>query len=126
MRILFVDDNRETCELFQLAFGLEGIVTHVVHDGAQAVEAALESPNLFDAIVLDIEMPVMDGWEALEKIRQHPHGQFVPILMFTGYSGNQYRTRALESGANELVHKPLLPGPLLNTLCKLIEQRDSR
>ena len=121
MHVLFADDNRETRELFQLGFGLEGAIAYMVQDGAEALEAVKTESNLFDAIVLDIEMPVMDGWETLEKIRELPQAQQIPIVMFTGYSLPEYRTRALQSGANKVVYKPLMPHELVTILDELVQ-----
>lgn len=115
MRILFADDAVDTRELFSLVFQMEGIQTHMASDGAEALATVQGSAEPFDAIVLDIEMPHMNGWQALKAIRQLPQGQHVPIVMFTGY-GHETKARALEEGANCLVHKPLLPQEMIRVL----------
>ena len=111
MRILFVDDTPDTRSLFSLVFDMEGHSTRLAADGVEAVEAVKEEP--FDAIVMDVEMSRMNGWEATRRIRQMPHGRDVPILMFTGYSHADDHQKAAAVGANDLVRKPLTPQALL-------------
>jgi CheY-like chemotaxis protein len=117
MRILFVDDAPDTRSLFSMAFRLEGHCTHLAADGVEAVQAIQHEP--FDAIVMDIEMPRMDGWEATRQIRQMPHGRDVPILMFTGYNHEGDHDKAAAAGANGMVRKPLLPQMVLSRLKQL-------
>jgi len=118
MKILFVDDMPDTRMLFSIAFETQGHLTHVAADGLEAVEAVRNEP--FDAIVMDVEMPRMNGWDATRHIRQMPNGQNVPILIFTGYGEDQ--CKALEVGANGLVQKPLVPQELLSHLTKLYSE----
>lgn len=117
MKILFVDDASDTRSLFFVAFKMEGHSTRLAADGVEAVEAVEEEP--FDAIIMDIEMPRMNGWDATHRIRQIPNGRDVPIVMFTGYNNDDDRRRALAAGANDLLHKPLLPHILLNRISQL-------
>lgn len=118
MKILFVDDASDTRMLFSLAFQIEGHQTRLAADGVEAVQAVHDEK--FDGIVMDIEMPRMDGWEATRHIRQTPNGYNVPILMFTGYGNEADRRKAIEAGANELLRKPLLPDVLLSHMKQLI------
>ena len=122
MRILFVDDNHETCSVFQLALRLNDIQALTAHTGAEALTAFKAEPRHFDAIALDIEMPVMNGLDALEAIRRLPEGKDVPIVMFTGYDNPQYIARALKGGANEILLKPAMPSELADILRHLATQ----
>jgi chemosensory pili system protein ChpA (sensor histidine kinase/response regulator) len=117
MKILFVDDAPDTRSLFSVAFRLEGHRTRLAADGVEAVQAVQDEP--FDAIVMDVEMPRMDGWEATRQIRGMPHGRDVPILVFTGYNHEDDIDKAAEVGANALVRKPLLPQTVLSHLAQL-------
>ena len=112
MRILFVEDNHDISALFSLVFGTQGHSTRVANNGAEAVRAVQQES--FDAIVMDLEMPVMGGFEATRHIRQLPHGQRPPILIFTGYPCG--RDDAIKAGANDLVNKPIDPLMLLDRL----------
>jgi CheY-like chemotaxis protein len=117
MKILFVDDAPDTRSLFSVAFRLEGHRTRLAADGVEAVQAVQD--EAFDAIVMDVEMPRMDGWEATREIRRMPHGRDVPILVFTGYNHEDDIHKAAEVGANGLVRKPLLPETVLSHLAQL-------
>jgi CheY-like chemotaxis protein len=114
MKILFVDDTRDTRELFRMAFTLKGVETYCAGDGLEAVEAVQK--QVFDAILMDVEMPRMNGWEAVREIRTLENGRTVPIIMFTAYGNGEHRQKALEFGANDLWHKPLLPAEILSRL----------
>jgi CheY-like chemotaxis protein len=121
MRLLFADDNQETCNLFELVFRMENINAQFAHNGAEAVEAVREEAEAFDVIVLDVEMPVMNGWSALKAIRELPQGQNVPIAIFTGYVTIESKAWAKRLGAAALLFKPMLPDDMLRELRKIVE-----
>ena len=115
MNILLVDDVADTRKLLSMMFHLYGHQTALATNGAEAVEAVRQAP--FDAIVMDLEMPVMDGLEATRQIRLLDNGQRVPIVMFTGYDYS--RCAALKAGASDLVQKPIDPEKLLSHITAL-------
>lgn len=117
MNILFVDDLPDTCEVFKLAFRLDGHTTQIAHNGVDAVEAVRNAQ--FDAIIMDVEMPKLNGWDATSQIRTLPNGETVPIIMFTAYGTQADRSRAEQAGANDLMQKPVLPNELLNRIKEL-------
>jgi DNA-binding response OmpR family regulator len=117
MKILFVDDTRDTRELFRMAFKIKGVDTDCAGDGLEAVEAVKE--NQYDYIIMDVEMPRMNGWEAVREIRLLGNGKTVPIIMFTAYGNGENKKKALEIGANDLWFKPLLPTEILDRLGNL-------
>jgi len=131
MHILLVDDAKDTRDLYRLVFDLAGFCTSVAEDGTQAVQAVKEATKPFDVIVLDVEMPLMNGWQALSLIRQMPQGQQVPVVMWTAYgdsSGNadsELAIRAAQAGANRLIHKPMLPSKLVRVLREVVEHPHS-
>lgn len=118
LRILFVDDTRDTRELFRMALKVNGMEARLAADGEEAVAAV--RAELFDAIILDIEMPRLDGWGALREIRALSNGATVPIFMFTAYGDSEYRRRALANGANDLWHKPILPSEVMTRVFKYL------
>lgn len=111
MKILFVDDALDTREIYRMYFSLGSHEVHLAENGVQAV-AAVEA-DAFDVIVLDMAMPVMSGWEALEQIRQLPLGRDVPVIFFTAYFKRHIEERALAAGANMVLSKPMMPAELL-------------
>lgn len=117
MRILFVDDMPDTRDVFRLAFGIQGHETRVASNGLDAVEAVREEE--FDVVVMDVEMPGMNGWEAVRQIRSLDRGHSLPIVMFTAYSSREDHEKARTVGANDVLQKPMLPQELVAYLEKL-------
>jgi len=121
MRILFVDDVRDTRDLFHLAFGIQGHQTLLASNGVEAVEAVKKED--FDAVVMDVEMPQMNGWEAAREIRSLDRGRDLPIILFTAYSAHEDYHRASQAGADTLLRKPMLPQEVLCHISKVRQQR---
>jgi len=122
VKILFVDDIRDTREFFRFAFQLDQVDVELAANGQEAVRMAMEEQ--FDAIVMDVEMPKMNGWEAVRAIRALPDSgkaRRVPILMYTAAIDNGIRARAQEVGADVVLFKPLLPREILARIEKLLE-----
>jgi CheY-like chemotaxis protein len=113
MRILFVDDLPDTRELFKIALSLHGHTVHLASNGLEAV-AAVENQQAFNVIIMDIEMPEMNGWDAVRAIRALPAGEGVPIIMFTAYGNGVTLTLAQQVGANSVLHKPISPQDLIS------------
>ena len=117
MHILFVDDMPDTRDIFRLAFGIQGHTTRIATNGVEAVQAVHEES--FDAIIMDVEMPELNGWDAVRQIRMLAHGQDIPIVMFTAYGSEEDYEKARQAGANCLMLKPILPQELLTQIEKL-------
>ena len=103
-RVLIADDFADNRALLRSILKLKGFEVMEAVDGYQAVETAVaERPDL---ILMDIAMPVMDGIQAVQAIRQHEELADVPILAVTAY-GDFYRDRAREVGCNAVLQKPI-------------------
>jgi DNA-binding response OmpR family regulator len=89
----------------------------VAANGLEAV-AAVDQES-FDAIIMDVEMPEMNGWDAVRQIRHLTNGQCVPIIMFTAYGDEKDYDKAVQVGADCLMQKPILPQELLAQVEKL-------
>src|SRR5471030_1812671 len=97
---------RDTRDFFRFAFELEQVEVRLAAAAAEAIEfVRIEQ---FAAIVMDVEMPEMDGWEAVRCIRALKHGATVPILMYTANGDSDTRKKAGEVGATTVLFKPLL------------------
>ena len=121
MRVLVVEDNALNLEIMQCLLEDAGAIVTVARDGAAAVEAVRSSPEGgFDAILMDIMMPVMDGLEASRQIRalSRPDVANVPIIAMTANAFEEDRKRSAEAGMNDHLTKPLQPRLLMDTLAK--------
>ena len=121
MKILFVDDVRDTRDMFRLVFEMQHYETHLAGNGLEAVAAA--QAQKFDAIVMDVEIPQMNGWDAVREIRRLENGAGVPIIMFTAYQDQADPEKAKEVGADLLLRKPIMPQAILAQINRLIEER---
>lgn len=104
MRALVVDDDRQLAEMVQRALGQRGYEVAVSHDGAEALLRLQEWGA--DVILLDRQMPVMDGIEFLQKIRSNPFLAQIPVLMFTANADAREKMLAYEAGVDDFIHKP--------------------
>jgi len=107
-KVLLVDDDVELVELLRDYLAREGFTVEVAHDGAMAVSAMLTASH--DIVVLDIMMPVMNGIEALARIRACSS---IPVIMLTARGDDADRVVGLEMGADDYVPKPCTPRELV-------------
>jgi PAS domain S-box-containing protein len=104
-RLLIVDDNEDAAEMLAEALQLRGCSTHVAHDGPEAL--ALAAAHGFDAALLDIGLPVMDGYELVARLRELPSLQETTFVALTGYGQSSDRDRALDAGFHHHLVKPI-------------------
>ena len=102
MRILFVDDDVEVTEYVRRGLEEEGHVVSVCHDGAAGLRAA--ELRAFDVIILDVMMPLVDGFEVTRRLRRQ-HIQ-TPIVLLTARDAPEDVVRGLEFGADDYLTKP--------------------
>ena len=99
--VLIIEDDPSISEIVSRVLDKEGFVTHAAFDGAQGLDAYyLTQP---DIIILDVKMPVMDGWETLTRLRRVSE---TPVIMLTVYSAKQDIIKGLELGADDYLVKP--------------------
>ncbi|MDN5767039.1 MAG: response regulator transcription factor [Humibacillus sp.] len=102
MRVLVVEDERNLAETLRRGLTDEGFVVEVVHDGVEGLWMATENP--FDAIVLDIMLPQLNGYKVLERLRERQ--VWSPVLMLTAKDGEYDQTDAFDLGADDYLTKP--------------------
>ncbi len=100
-KILIVDDDENICELLRLYLEKDGFSTVVAHDGKEALQ--LVQINNIDLILLDIMMPVLDGWQVCREVRKNSN---VPIIMLTAKGETFDKVLGLELGADDYITKP--------------------
>jgi CheY-like chemotaxis protein len=116
-RVLIVDDNRDAAEWLATLLSLSGHETHIALDGDHAVKAA--ERLLPDAILLDIGLPRIDGYEVCRRIREQPWGRGLMIVALTGWGQEEDRQKSREAGFNTHLVKPVDDEVILNLLASL-------
>jgi len=102
VRVLIVEDEVALAETVRRGLTREGFVVEVVHNGEDAVWAATE--DLFDVVVLDIMIPLVDGYRVVEELRRR--GVWTPILMLSAKDGEYDQSDAFDLGADDYLTKP--------------------
>ncbi|GEM_PF-1407437 len=121
--ILLVEDNPINQEIAVNFLESFGIVPDVVENGEKAVKAVYTVK--YDAVLMDIQMPVMNGYDATLKIRENPNFQNLPIIAMTANALKSSRDKAYSVGMDAHLNKPIMVKQLFITLCKYIKP-DSR
>ncbi|HZS89549.1 MAG TPA: response regulator [Chloroflexota bacterium] len=104
MRILIVEDNAQLAATVVQLLSVEGHAVESARDGRGGLDVALAPDARFDVIVLDVELPEMDGLEVCRRIRAS--GDEVPILVCSGHAGIEECLEAFEAGADDFLAKP--------------------
>lgn len=117
-RVLVVDDSVTVRKVTSRLLVRQGYEVSAARDGVEAMNQLSEQRP--DIILLDIEMPKMDGFEVASAIRNDPELKDLPIIMITSRTGEKHRNRAFGLGVNEYIGKPFQEGLLLETIEKLI------
>ncbi|MBF0285288.1 MAG: response regulator, partial [Magnetococcales bacterium] len=107
LKALVVEDNLLTQKLLTRLLGLKGHACRIAENGQQALEWLSREP--FDLVLMDLRMPVMDGWAATTAIRdgERRSGRHLPIIAVTALTSNQDRERALDAGMDGFQGKPI-------------------
>ncbi len=120
VRLLVAEDNPINQIVIREYLSEIGISPSLVSDGAAAVAAVSKAPDSFDAVLMDVQMPVMDGLEATRQIRGALGGQSLPIIAMTAHVLERERARCREAGMDDHLGKPIDPRELAETLGRLI------
>ena len=121
--ILLVEDNELNCEIAQEILREYGFRVDTAENGAVAVEKVrTAAPGSYDLVLMDVQMPVMDGYTATRQIRalENPALAGIPILAMTANAFDEDRRNAMESGMNGFLSKPIVIGDLVQELHKIL------
>jgi CheY-like chemotaxis protein len=123
MRILVVEDNRDSAETLQKLLELCGYSVTVAHTSKEGLEAAARTPP--DIVLCDIRLPDSDGYAFAEALRGNPKTARARLIAVTGYGGEQDRKRSREAGFQLHLVKPVKPENLLQQLARPAKQNYS-
>jgi CheY-like chemotaxis protein len=120
-KILLVEDNEMNRDMLSRRLARNGFTVAIAVDGRQGVDMATsEEPDL---ILMDMSLPVMDGWEATRRVKADPNTSKIPVIALTAHAMSDDREKALAAGCDDFDSKPvdlqrllgkikaLLPGP---------------
>ena len=119
--VLIAEDNVDQQDLYATYFLWRGFRVQVVQDGEMAVQCAITAPP--DVIVMDLSMPILDGWNATHKLKAHPRTAHVPIVACTAHAFGPSVERALIAGCDAYVVKPCLPQDLFREISAVLARR---
>lgn len=120
IKILLVEDNELNREIAKDILEDEGVIVDEAEDGSVAVEMIKDKKNDYDIILMDIQMPYMDGYTATQEIRRLPgkKAKTVPIIAMTANAFSEDKIKALESGMNDHLTKPINVSELFKKIRK--------
>lgn len=122
-RVLLVEDNELNREIALELLSMAEVVVDWAKNGQEAVDKFLISGDTYDLILMDVQMPIMDGYQATEAIRKsgHPKAQSIPIAAMTADAFHEDVVRASEAGMNGHLAKPIDPELLYQTVSEMIK-----
>jgi PAS domain S-box-containing protein len=106
LRVLIVDDSDINQEVAKRILELQGAQVELANDGEQALERLRAQPSMFDVVLMDVQMPILDGHEATRRIRLELGLTDLPIIALTAGALSSERQRGLEAGMDDFITKP--------------------
>jgi len=121
-KVLYVEDNDDNVYMLKMRLELLGdFEVLTAEDGAKGCEvAAAEQP---DVILMDLEMPVVDGWEATRRLRDNPQTRDIPIIALSAHALAGERDKAIAAGCDEFDTKPIEFDRLVATVQRIVRRR---
>ena len=119
-RILYIEDNEDNVAMLKVRLEIEGFEVLVAGTGASGV--ALATQELPDLILMDLDLPDIDGWEATRRIRRNESSRAVPIIALSAHAMVEHRDRALAAGCDDFEAKPLNFGALVTKIRSLLRR----
>jgi two-component system, cell cycle response regulator DivK len=117
-KLLLVEDNEMNRDMLSRRLERRGYVVVIAVDGAEGVAAAAEHRP--DLILMDMSLPVLDGWESTRRLKQQPETQGIPVLALTAHAMAGEREKALAAGCNDYDTKPVDFARLLGKIESLL------
>jgi CheY-like chemotaxis protein len=118
-RVLLAEDNRVNQKVALRMLERLGCQITTADNGREAVE--MFDPSRYDLILMDCQMPEMDGYAATAAIRERPDGKEIPIIALTAHAMQGAREKCLASGMNDYLAKPIRPGSMQEALSRWLK-----
>ncbi len=119
-RILYVEDNEDSIYMLSRRLKRKGYEIIVARDGAEGVAAArAERPAL---ILMDLNLPVLDGWQATRRLKDDPETRGIPVIALSAHAMENDREDALAAGCDDFDTKPVELGRLLEKIARLLPE----
>lgn len=112
--VLVVDDYEDTRLIYAETLRFAGFDVAEAENGQDAIELATKIAP--DVVIMDLAMPVMDGWEATRRLKSDPRTRDIHVVAVTGHAEPEHRVLASEAGCDDFVSKPLLPQHLVSRI----------
>jgi CheY-like chemotaxis protein len=119
-RILLVEDNEMNRDMLSRRLTKNGFDIYIAMDGLNGLEMAVSLKP--DLILMDMSLPIMDGWEATRRIKGHPALREIPIIALTAHAMGEDRQRALDAGCDDYDTKPIELTRLLQKMAALLAE----
>lgn len=120
-RVLVVDDVPDNRDIYAEYLRFKGYEVLTAEDGQRALEAAAAHP--LDVIVMDLALPVLDGWEATRRLKADERTRDIPVIALTAHDEPTYRQRALDVGCEVFLTKPHSPDELNAAIVRVLAAR---
>lgn len=118
--VLIVDDFEDNRAMYAEFLRYSGFEVIEASNGLEAIEKATASVP--DVIVMDLSLPVLDGWEATRRLKNDDRTRHVPVIALTGHALEGHSQGAREAGCDGFLAKPCLPETLLETIEKMLSR----
>jgi CheY-like chemotaxis protein len=116
--VLIVEDQLELRRLYAQALGMSGFEVIEAGNGAEAIQHAAAA--LPDVVIMDLSLPVVDGWEATRRLKGDSHTRDIPVVALTAHDGSGELQRATRAGCDWFVPKPCQPHDLIAEVRRVI------
>ena len=117
--VLVVDDFADNREMYSEYLSFSGYEVIEAKNGKEAIEAAQE--RMPDIIIMDLSLPVMDGWEATRRLKASDRTRGIPVVALTGHALAGHSKGAKEAGCDSFLAKPCLPDQLVAEIRRMLD-----
>jgi CheY-like chemotaxis protein len=122
--VLIVDDVQDNRTIYVLFLKFSGFRIAEAENGEEALRKA--TSLVPDIIVMDLSLPVMDGWEATRRLKKDPRTKQIPVVVLTGHALPEHARAAHEAGCDLVITKPCLPDQLMDAIRQILDAPKAR